>query len=365
VVHLGAGPYFISELYEHLSAEKFVLVDADPQAFETLRDSVPCDRYAVHAYFLRRESGKKPFYRYNLPNLNGPLLPGTLSGIYPRLRETETLELIATTPNEFLSEITTTDQSTNCLILDLPGQESELLAAMDEEILHRFEWIFVKGAGQLRMENAKPIDETTKVLAQAGFSPCNLENSEGELYPLAAYHLDKNAVHLLRLQEACAKLKAQFAETEKKRADLAGQLDARTKERDSLASEKNAANAQLSTLTTERDQLKKTAGDHHSALTSAKQEIETLKAQFAETEKKRADLAGQLDARTKERDSLASEKNAANAQLSTLTTERDKLKARITELETRLGKREVAKEEILNAERQLEVLKDLIRVPLR
>ncbi len=92
---------------------------------------------------------------------------------------------------------------------------------------------------------------------------------------------------------------------------------------------------------------------------------EALKADAAVMKKNLADLAIQLEARTKQRDSLATEKNAANAQLSTLTTERDKLKAHITELETRLGKSQVAREEILNAERQLEAIKDMIKIPLR
>jgi DNA repair exonuclease SbcCD ATPase subunit len=411
VVHLGAGPYFTSDLYEQLSARQYVLVDADPQACENLRNSAPSDRYAVHTRFLCPESGKRSFHRYNLATLNSPLRPGPLAEIYPRLRDTETLEWEAFAIADFLKEITTSDQAANCLILDLPGQESELVASVTEEILHRFEWILVRGAGQLRMENAKPIEETTTLLTHVGFSCCDADPVHDSIYPLAAFHLDRNALQIRRLQDACMMLKAHVGELEAAKketaqsfdqqlADLTGQLDARTQERDSLTSEKTAVHAQLSTLATERDQLKKTAGDHHNALASARQELEALKAQlaalaserdqlkktagdhhnalasarqelealksqFAETEKKRADLAGQLDARTKERDQ-------SRLGLETLTKERDQLKKTVADRSSRIAELEAQTadqaerqiqidEQMVRAEAQLEMLKDFMR----
>jgi chromosome segregation ATPase len=509
VVHLGAGPYFTSDLYEQLSARQYVLVDADPQACENLRNSAPSDRYAVHTRFLCPESGKRSFHRYNLATLNSPLRPGPLAEIYPRLRDTETLEWNGTAIADFLKEIPTSDLTANCLILDLPGQESELVASVTEEILHRFEWILVRGAGQLRMENAKPIEETTTLLTHVGFSCCDADPVHDSIYPLAAFHLDKRALQIRRLQDArmtleaqvgkleaakqeaakafdarlaelssqldtltsektalntqlasltserdqfkksagdhhnalaaakqelealkaqaaeaekkrtelsdqldartkerdalaserdqfkqstadhtnalaAAKqeldtLKAQAADTEKKRAELATQLDARTKESDTLASEKNAVHTQLATLASERDalwaerdQFKKSAGDHHNALAVAKQELEALKAQAADTEKKRSELAGQLDARTKERETLTSEKTALNAQLASLASERDQLKktvadraSRIAELEAQVAdqaERQIQiDEQMTRAEAQLEMLKDFMR----
>jgi chromosome segregation ATPase len=143
--------------------------------------------------------------------------------------------------------------------------------------------------------------------------------------------------------------------------------------------EKNAVHTQLATLASERDQLKKSAGDHHNALAAAKQELEALKAQAAEAEKKRTELSGQLDARTKERDSIASEKNVLNAQLATLASERDAFAAerdqlkktvadrssRIAELEAQTAdqaERQIQiDEQMVRAEAQLEMLKDFMR----
>jgi uncharacterized coiled-coil DUF342 family protein len=358
VVHLGAGPYFTSDLYEQLSARQYVLVDADPQACENLRNSAPSDRYAVHTRFLCPESGKRSFHRYNLATLNSPLRPGPLAEIYPRLRDTETLEWEASAIADFLKEIPTSDQAANCLILDLPGQESELVASVTEEILHRFEWILVRGAGQLRMENAKPIEETTTLLTHVGFSCCDADPVHDSIYPLAAFHLDKRALQIRRLQDARMTLEAQVGKLEAAKQEAAKAIDARLAELssqlDTLTSEKTALNTQLASLTSERDQFKKSAGDHHNALTAAKQELETLKAQAAETEKKRSELAGQLDARTKERDALASEKNAVHTQLATLASERDALWAERDQFKKSAGDHHKA---LAAAKQELEALK--------
>jgi chromosome segregation ATPase len=139
----------------------------------------------------------------------------------------------------------------------------------------------------------------------------------------------------LKKELESAKLGA--AETEKKRADLAVQIDLRTKEREALGSE--------------RDALKK--------------ELEAAKLGAAETEKKRADLAVQIDLRTKERDQSRTERE-------TLVKERDQLKktagdraSRIAELEAQVAdqadRQKLIDEQMVRAETQLEMLKEFLQ----
>jgi chromosome segregation ATPase len=159
--------------------------------------------------------------------------------------------------------------------------------------------------------------------------------------------------------------KANAAETEKKRAGLATQFDARTKERDTLAAEKQALDARLSALAADHENLGKLAHERQTALEALKKEIEASKANAAETEKKRAELATQFDARTKERDQFRTERD-------NLVKERDQLKktagdraSRIAELEARVAdqaeRQKLIDEQMVRAETQLEMLKEFLQ----
>jgi chromosome segregation ATPase len=96
-----------------------------------------------------------------------------------------------------------------------------------------------------------------------------------------------------------------------------------------------------------------------------KKDLEAAKLGAAETEKKRADLAVQIDLRTKERDQTRTERE-------TLVKERDQLKktvgdraSRITELEAQVAdqadRQKLIDEQMVRAETQLEMLKEFLQ----
>ena len=122
------------------------------------------------------------------------------------------------------------------------------------------------------------------------------------------------------------------------------------KNKDLLAERDNLSTRHQS-LATDRDAFQK--------------ELEASKASGAELEKKRAELAGQLEVRTKERDQARTEKD-------NLTKERDALKktvgdrsARIAELEAQIAdqaeRQKQINEQMVRAETQLEMLKEFLQ----
>jgi chromosome segregation ATPase len=161
----------------------------------------------------------------------------------------------------------------------------------------------------------------------------------------------KSATEREALQKDLAAAMQGTAETEKKRAELAAQLDARTKERDALNTEKHALDARLSALDSENKALVFEREALQKDLAAAMQGT-------AETEKGRADLAAQLEARTKERDTLGNERD----QLKKTAGDRA---SRIAELEAQVAdqaeRQKLIDEQMVRAESQLEMLKQFLQ----
>ena len=167
------------------------------------------------------------------------------------------------------------------------------------------------------------------------------------------------------LSAECKELKNRTLEFEKKQSELVIQWQKSVTEREALQkdlaaavqgtadTEKKRADlaAQLEARTKERDVL----GTERDEL---KKDLEASKAQAAETEKGRADLAAQLEARMKERDSLGNERD----QLNRTAGERA---SRIAELEAQVAdqaeRQKLIDEQMVRAESQLEMLKQFLQ----
>jgi uncharacterized coiled-coil DUF342 family protein len=299
LLHVGAGPSFAAGLYEMLPAKRYILAEADPDAAETLRREIPDSRFIVEERMLAAESGPATFRRFTLAALNGPFENGGILAVYPRLREIERLDLATMAAERFIEALDLPAHGRCALVLDLPGQEPAILRSLSPGKLQSFDFMIVRGAGEHRMKNASFHLEAHDLLLQAGFAATLEEASGDSLFPLAIFRLDRRALEIQALRQ--------------ERDSLATRHQQLATERDALASEKDV-------LAKEREALKK--------------EIEAGKAGAAETEKKRADLAAQLDARTKERDTLAAENKALDSRLSSLASEHSELATRHQQLAT-------------------------------
>jgi hypothetical protein len=402
ILHLGAGPEFQESLYALLPSKKYILVDADPDTAEELRNQIANRPIQVLETLVAPTAGKKTFRCYSLRSWNGLFPLGPIQEVYPRAKLTRTIQIEARSAAEFLDSLQFDPVGKRrALILGVPGLEADLLASCGDRIAQLFDWILLSAAGPLRPDGAKQLADTLLTLEKLHFCMVSQDDQQDQLLHQALFKRDEKSLALAArtkerdtlaaekqalearlstlvsekdaiakerelFQKDLAAAKSQVAETEKKRADLEMQ---RTKERDTLVAEKQALEARLSALDAEKKGL--VAGRE-----LLQKDLAAAKSQVTETEKKRADLEMQ---RTKERDTLVAEKQALEARLSTLVSEkdaiakeRDQLKktagdraSRIAELEAQVAdqaeRQKLIDEQMIRAETQLEMLKEFLK----
>lgn len=323
VLHLGAGPFFQESLYEAISANNFILVEANPDFVKTLRLQAPNSTFQVLEHLVGEMEKSQIYRRFSLPSLNGIFPLGEVQRIYPRAVEVGSQAMDAKPVVKLLETLNLKNDGKNALLFDVPGLESSLLESDIEKLAGYFDWIFVFGAGEPHMEGAKPLSETIKILQRYHYSLLAHDAARNPILPSAIFH------------------------------------------RNALAVEKEMLQAQCAVFTKERDEQAKMAAERQVLLVGVTKELEASKASGADLEKKRAELAGQLDARTKERDEARTERDAH-------LRERDNLKktvaeraARIAELEAQVAdqaeRQKQIDEQMLRAETQLEMLKEFLK----
>ena len=240
VLHFGAGPDFEESLYGKLPAKKYILVEADPEVAERLRDQAPDSNFRVIESLLTGKECQQTFRRFSLSSLNGVFPLGALQALYPRAREVGSISLDSRTLSSLLDTLNLPLGGVNALILDLPGLESDLLESSLEMITKQFDWILASGAGELRMEGARPLSDALKLLQDNYFTVLRHDATSNPLTPCAILQRNKLALKCKSLRK---------------------ERDALIKEREEqakLASERQSA---LEAAVKERDALKKTAGD--------------------------------------------------------------------------------------------------------
>nr|CCF78633.1 hypothetical protein RGS1_70339 [Rubrivivax gelatinosus S1] len=152
LVVVGAG----HDAFERLAgvqARSLVLVDGDPDTAAALqrqaaRQTAP-RTVRVIAAALAASPGVVGWYRYNVPQLNGPLERPAQLPPYPRLRLQERIDLHAETLEALLAWLPPGEgDGERALILDLPGQEEALLDGLAAACLDGFDHLFVHHASQ-------------------------------------------------------------------------------------------------------------------------------------------------------------------------------------------------------------------------
>lgn len=260
VLHLGAGPDFEEFLYGKLPAKNYILVDADPEVAERLRDQAPGSHFRIIECLLTGKESQQTFRRFSLSSLNGVFSLGALQAIYPRAREVGSISLDSRTLSSLLDTLNLPSGGVNALILDLPGLESDLLESSADLVGRLFEWILVSGAGEPRMYGAKPISDALKLLQGNYFTLLRHDATSNPLTPCAI--LQRNTLAL---------------ESESLRKERDALIKAKD-EQVKLASERQSA---LEAAVKERDALKKTAGDRAARIA----ELEAQVADQAERQK--------------------------------------------------------------------------------
>ena len=347
IVHIGAGRGDHLAGYAALAPHSLVLVEGDPDTFAELQAAAKgMTGIALRGEVVAAVAGDVTWHRYNLRALNGtPDVSTALRAAYPRLALQGMQPVAAVGIAELLVSLTPsfTDTGPAVLVLDTPGQEAGLLAALPAELLRAFGWLVVRRCREPLGAQAAAPAELPAWLAAQHFGPAGGDADSEPLWPVTVWRFDRLRFELEQWRERYASLEAQLAGGATQlnaalaagqaltadKADLVEQRDGLTKERSTLVAENAGLAAEKARLLAERDKL--TA--------------------------EKADLVGQRDGMIKERSTLT----AARDEQAKLAAERHK---RITALEAETvdlkARRQMLQDELAKVELQVEFIKDLL-----
>ncbi len=324
ILHIGAGDE-APATYASVAASRLVFVEGDAELAAGLRTQ--CQGRTPAAQVIEAvvapAAGSMLWHRYNLRPFSGPWDALVLRRWYPRLQETATISVQAIGITDLIDTVApgdARDAAANwLLVLDLPGQETPLLEALDDDVLNRFGWVVVR---RWRDQQADASDPVTTRMVRADFERLPTGGPQDVALVHEVYRFDKHRA-------------------------LAGVL---RRERDQLQRECDAAQARAAATATELDEVKRQFAQALTELHNAKaahaasSQLELAASALA------AKRAGELESLNK---TLADERKATRGQVQRVS----QLEAELAEAQFRL---ETMQHEILKAEGQLDVVKDLL-----
>lgn len=150
VLHVGAGPEG-PEDPAGFDCRQWVLVEGDAESFaemELVAAHVRSPARLMHAVVLP-QAGPATWHRYNVRHLNGPQPADGADSRYPRLRHVASEPCTGVAMHQLISGIDLTRADLpHALVLDVPGQEASLLAAVPASVLQRFSLVAVHFGGK-------------------------------------------------------------------------------------------------------------------------------------------------------------------------------------------------------------------------
>jgi hypothetical protein len=389
VIHLGAGPYYEEALYADLHADHILLVEADPTATATLRESAKDPRIEVLEELIAPTEGMHAFHRFTLPSLNGILSAGGISQIYPRVREMECLSLPGHAFKSLLSRLKRAHDRPNLLIFDIPGLEVSLLEGLPSEDMENLDWVIIRDGYGSQMEGARPLTEAIRMLKGWNYAIKASDQETDSTRPLLTMGRDAQLMQLQILQNQIEVLKGQVQQVTKERDDqtcYAGEREASLEEQTRLANERytgletlkkqlEEAKTALEAATKGKEEQTKLANERYTGLETLKKQLEEAKTALEAATKGKEEQTRLANERYTGMESLKKSLEGIQTEKESLIKERDLLKKTETEKNTQITKLEgqvtnqenvqkQIQDEIAKAEAQLEMLKELIRPSL-
>jgi hypothetical protein len=335
VLHIGAGSGAVVDAYAALGPQRVVLIEGDPESAAALRVATAPHAWAeVVESVLAPASGDAAWHRFDLPRFNGLHVPARLGWHYPRLRALgdQTLPTTAIASLELLQQ-PASDGATDLLVLDVPGQEVALLAALEPGRLQRFAWLAVRACALDDDSEGATAARVAEAAQRHGYRPVRRRGEIDPAWPLAFFELDPTRLRIERLRARAATLEAALAQSR--------QAEARWRsEHGALNEQFRRLQREMERFVVERDQLTEASVKDKARLRAERDElVERRTTLRAEMESLRAKLA--------DRDRQLAERDAEIVHLSVGQRATDLAHLRL-------------QEELARAEGQLDMLKGLL-----
>ena len=387
VVHVGAGGGDVLDAYAALAPRRLVLVEGDPDTLAELRAGVAARADGkvgaklvaeVVGEVVAPKAGELRWHRFNLRQLNAPFEPTALRRVYPRLALLDSPPVMAVALADVLAPLVAKNLSAKgaaagpaVLVLDVPGQEAALLAALPAELLQSFQWLVLRGCREPLVAPTAGDISLAQRMAVRFFRAAGADTESEPLWPLSLWQFDEAGFERAALRDRCRALEVALADGETQLKAVAaerqawaaekGKLQAEhaglAKERAEALSQRDAAAKERNGLLAARDEQVRLVAEREEQLKAAQTEKARLQPERDRLLKENTEALALRDAIAKERGALV----AARDEQAKLATDRGK---RITTLEAELvdlkARHAMLQEELLKAEAQIELIKDLL-----
>ena len=229
VVHLGAGNGLVLARYAALAPARVVLVEGDPDMAAALQRSAAGLPWAqVLARPVAVQAGPLAWRRYNLPSLNGPLDAAPLQLYYPRLQQTGAHTLDAVALADVLADLGLAAEASaaHVLVVDVPGQEASLLAALPQELLACFDLLILRGCRDALPPGGAPVAQALDQLQQRSFDVLASASGSTPLWSTTQLRFNRQRFEHAQQQARLAALTAALAQRDQALAGAQQALDA-------------------------------------------------------------------------------------------------------------------------------------------
>ena len=246
IVHLGAGK--CSELANYLAASprRIVLVEADPQAVRALeRRCVRQDNVEVWQQAVAPEAGEHTLHVFNAQELSS-LRPGTaLQNLYPGIRQIRQESVDAITPGELIEQLDI-QPGAHCLVVDTPGEEYQLLEALQSaNLLDRFDRIVLRCAKEPLYDSASPAEDSLTLLREQGYETAVQAEDTDPDWPEWTLRLNPLKPELDRQRAAAETLRAERDQLQAQVADRGAEVERLTRDVESVRTQKQGLEVEL------------------------------------------------------------------------------------------------------------------------
>jgi hypothetical protein len=362
LIHVGATASDLDDLAK-VPADRLVLVQGDPDAAAELGTAAsggPGNATVVKAA-VAAEDRPLEWRSYNLRSLNGPIDMGSLQTYYPRLTLLQSRPVQPRAFGALVEQLTLAEGQSHALVLDVPGQEDALVAALTSDALRRFEWIALRGCREIADPKASHFDRSVERLVGSFFRRVTDSQGDDSLWPCALFRFDREACLGAQIQALQSRVDKDAVEHRDASATIA-RLQQENDDHRRLLADKDEYLTALQARLTEVESQARTASVRVNQL---QQENDRQRQQLAGAEATLADRDERLAALQARLADIESQARAASA--SAEERLRESL-ARIEQLQQENGqmslRQRLLDEELAKTEGQIEVLKDvLLREP--
>ena len=308
VIHLGSGLCSEMDCYLAANLSNIRLVEADRDVTERLKSRYEhLPQVKVDNLLLATSNDKTTFYRYSLPDTNSTHKGDELLSLYPSLKlvsqDAQTATDITPWLLDALSQV-----SQPLLVVDLPGQEPEILAALSTtSLLDQVQQLIVYVNSETLYEAEVNPDETKAWLTEQGFELQHSSKDDSDRvclvlqrHPLFSKVLQANEA-LLKSEQKRLTFENSITQKDQQIADMAQALEQLTKDNKKTVAAKDAKVKKLTQSVKDKEALVVKAAQELDALKAAHSKAlathdETLAAHAKVVSEKDAKAAQELEA---------------------------------------------------------------------